>query len=143
DLFDSPPAWGGPLHVYYSGCTESPYPDVCCVPPSETCTVPDLSLAGAQRPLIYANFGQGEEWPGASRVAIDTLDHPVNDCALWSNGQSQGDGFEVPVSNSSSGGAVTVHLSEEPPSAADGPCVCIATPALLNTIVSTTVPGLP
>ena len=133
DLADSE-RWGGELEIYYSGCTAAEPPDVC--------EDPQVTLVGADRPLIYANFGQGAEWPGAEREPIDTLDHSVNGCAMWTEGTEDGAYLHtVMPSNSTSGGTIAVTtLMAQPGTEGPGPCVCVAHPSVLNHI---TASGLP
>ncbi len=106
--------------VYYTGCSGNPAPAICTDPD------PDLELVGMGRPLIRADFGQGEDVPGARRWIVDSLDHSSDACERY---DTQG----PDLGTSSSEGLVTVTRGPGgDPVQQSGPCVCVDGHAALN-----------
>ncbi len=95
--------WDGPTEAFYRGCTDA-------TPPGECVENPDL--IGLGRPLIRADFAQGEQAIGAARYVVDSLDHEGGACELTTPGPD--------LLLSSSGSRITVTSAVT----ADGPCVC-------------------
>lgn len=129
--------WDGPLQLYYSGCGGAPAPVECVADPL-------LDLEGLGRPLIYANFTQGQNWVDADRFVIDTLERVDGPCALFGAAEQDGDRYTVPLGESTSGGQVRVMTTAvAPPGSEGGPCVCIGPPDLLNGIDVGPLPDVP
>jgi hypothetical protein len=121
-----PQLWGGDLVLYYEGCTGASPPSACTDPD------PDLELVGLGRPLVRADFGQGDGWVGSRRDPVDTLDRPSLTCETF-----ELEGSELGLS--SLGGEVSV-IVDGSPGEGEGPCVCIGEVADLNDGVTGDIP---